>query len=431
MTHSSSLQNITAQYEHKDKDALVLEVLELDIPLTNLTPEKDTAYQTLLILMFTGFAVTWGFAIVGLQLQLPLLAAFSNYLVDLGILNSKLLQGQIWRPLTASFMHGGLLHIILNLLMLHVFRMDLQKMYSGRTWLWIFLVSAYVGNVLVVLQNNQLQVLGASTGIMGMIGACLALPIKRRLSGVASSLLPPNNTEVTSLLKGLAIQLLLDQALPGIAYTAHIFGFLTGFAVAFLFRFNGAPQLIVSRDSFAIGKSFKEATTETGVRHITSTQVLLLKTVLRPEDFMALRTQFHGGVFGPKFKIFEIWKGNKKVTEETEYTVLADKYSVNGESFFSPEQLADAHNNQKEEPKSLLQYAVQGGIWYELYNNFSAYMLLKPDDLVWLHKLPAAILPYALWVGTHIGVIILTYFLANLLSTVLFAFKSAILGRLK
>ena len=58
-------------------------------------------------------------------------------------------------------------------------------------------------------------------------------------------------------------------------------------------------------------------------------------------------------------------------------------------------------------------------------------MLLKPDDLVWLHKLPAAILPYALWVGTHIGVIILTYFLANLLSTVLFAFKSAILGRLK
>lgn len=58
MTHSSSLQNITAQYEHKDKDALVLEVLELDIPLTNLTPEKDTAYQTLLILMFTGFAVT-------------------------------------------------------------------------------------------------------------------------------------------------------------------------------------------------------------------------------------------------------------------------------------------------------------------------------------------------------------------------------------
>ncbi len=76
---------------------------------------------------------------------------------------------QPWRFLTAIFLHGGLAHLLYNLLALALFGSILERLIGGKRFLIVFFVTGILANIVSV--NFYDSSLGASGAIFGVIGA--------------------------------------------------------------------------------------------------------------------------------------------------------------------------------------------------------------------------------------------------------------------
>lgn len=87
------------------------------------------------------------------------------------VLNEKALTSfQIWRFLTAIFLHGGIIHLAYNLFALLLFGLILEKMIGSKRFLIVFLVSGVLANIIGVnFYNSSLGASGAIYGILGCI----------------------------------------------------------------------------------------------------------------------------------------------------------------------------------------------------------------------------------------------------------------------
>lgn len=137
---------------------------------------------------------------------------------------------QPWRFLTSAFVHSptGLTHIVFNMLTLWVIGRFLEPILGGARFLSIYLLSALGGSTLFVLlafpasapgriSSWNTAAVGASGAIFGLFGAYLILAIASKQS-------------VTPLLTLLFLNIIIAFLVPGIAWTAHIGGFVTGAA---------------------------------------------------------------------------------------------------------------------------------------------------------------------------------------------------------
>ncbi|MGL4340302.1 MAG: rhomboid family intramembrane serine protease [Rhodoglobus sp.] len=128
-----------------------------------------------------------------------------------------------WRMLTALFLHGSILHILLNMLSLFLFGRELEGMLGRLRFVALYLISGFGGSVAVLLLAPFTPVVGASGAIFGLLGAYFV--IQRKLGG--------NNVQLVVLI-GLNI---LIGFLPNtnIAWQAHLGGLAVGAAVAFVY----------------------------------------------------------------------------------------------------------------------------------------------------------------------------------------------------
>lgn len=88
------------------------------------------------------------------------------------VLNSKA-YWEVWRFLTAIFLHGSLLHLVYNLFALLLFGSIAEKFAGGKKFLIVFFVSGIVANIVSV--NFYSSSLGASGAIFGIIGLIIIL----------------------------------------------------------------------------------------------------------------------------------------------------------------------------------------------------------------------------------------------------------------
>lgn len=89
------------------------------------------------------------------------------------VLNQKALTAfQIWRFLTAIFLHSGIIHLVYNLFALLFFGLILEKMIGSKRFLMVFLISGIIANIISVF--FYLSSLGASGAIYGILG-CIAI----------------------------------------------------------------------------------------------------------------------------------------------------------------------------------------------------------------------------------------------------------------
>ncbi|MCH2202896.1 MAG: rhomboid family intramembrane serine protease [Fuerstiella sp.] len=87
---------------------------------------------------------------------------------------SKLFHGQIWRLLSYAFLHdtGFLLHIVLNMYMLHVLGRATAQLTGNREFLWFYAASAMFSGLCSVCFYRLLQV---NPNILGASGAVFAV----------------------------------------------------------------------------------------------------------------------------------------------------------------------------------------------------------------------------------------------------------------
>jgi rhomboid protease GluP len=78
--------------------------------------------------------------------------------------------GERWRWLTACFLHGGLIHLGFNLFALSVVGPQIEALYGRLQMLFLFVATGVVGFIGSGWAGPAIVAIGASGGIMGLIG---------------------------------------------------------------------------------------------------------------------------------------------------------------------------------------------------------------------------------------------------------------------
>jgi len=97
---------------------------------------------------------------------------FINGFMDMFVLDGRAYL-EVWRFLTAVFLHGGLGHLLFNLFALALFGSILEGFIGGRKFLLIFIVTGILANIISI--NFYDSSLGASGAIFGVIGALIII----------------------------------------------------------------------------------------------------------------------------------------------------------------------------------------------------------------------------------------------------------------
>ena len=136
--------------------------------------------------------------------------------------------GQYYRLLTAAFLHGGVVHLLLNMYALYMFGPILEGALGRLRFTVLYLVSALGGSAASYAFSGQLQPsLGASGAVFGLLGAFLV--VNRRLG-----------RDNSMIMVVLAINLGYGFLVPHIDWRAHLGGLVTGALVAAAFAY--APE---------------------------------------------------------------------------------------------------------------------------------------------------------------------------------------------
>lgn len=144
--------------------------------------------------------------------------------------------GQWWRLVTAGFLHGGLLHILMNSWVLFDLGAEVEQIYGpSRMWV-IYLLSSIFGFYASDLWNPMSPSVGASAGLCGLIGAMIALGVKH--TGPAASAIRAQYIRW-------AIYLMIwSLVVRGVDMAAHVGGMAAGFGIGYVAgipRLEGAP----------------------------------------------------------------------------------------------------------------------------------------------------------------------------------------------
>jgi rhomboid protease GluP len=135
------------------------------------------------------------------------------------------MQGQWWRLVTAGFLHGDLLHILMNSWVLFDLGAQVEEIYgASRMWV-IYFLSSVAGFFLSAWWNAGISI-GASAGICGLIGAMIALGVRHRN--------PMGDAIRGMYIRWVVYILVLGVFLPRIDNAAHIGGLAGGFAMGYI-----------------------------------------------------------------------------------------------------------------------------------------------------------------------------------------------------
>lgn len=146
----------------------------------------------------------------------------------------------VWlTPLSATLVHGGWLHVGLNLVILIFCGRGVEQVIGGWRMLFVYVVGAYVaaGAQWAIDPASASPMIGASGAISAVLAAYAVYYGQRRARAIG----PIPEYVVRAIWYGLAwigIQLLvgfaggLDPMLAGIAIAAHIGGFVIGLLLA-------------------------------------------------------------------------------------------------------------------------------------------------------------------------------------------------------
>ena len=196
-------------------------------PVTNALVALNVAIALVLLV-----PVWWQHAVIAGALFPARFGAGAGAFADAGLMVPAILT-----PVSAAFLHGGIAHVVLNMLMLLLIGKMVERVLGPFMYLLLYLVGAYAAGLAeyVVAPNSMIPVIGASGAMSAIIGAYVVLfPNKqpKNWGPVPASIARPLHL----LLAWVALNLALGFVAPGlgmgIAIWSHIGGFVAGLFLA-------------------------------------------------------------------------------------------------------------------------------------------------------------------------------------------------------
>jgi rhomboid protease GluP len=138
-------------------------------------------------------------------------------------------QGRWWTPITAIFLHGGLLHIYFNLSSIRQLAPAVEEFFGTTRLILIFMISGILGFVVSNWWGYPYTV-GASGSLFGLLGALVFYGRDR--GGAFGTAIFKQSWQ------GALANLLLGFFIPIINNAAHIGGFIGGYLAAMLLGYT-------------------------------------------------------------------------------------------------------------------------------------------------------------------------------------------------
>jgi membrane associated rhomboid family serine protease len=166
-----------------------------------------------------------------------------------------LFQGCAIPLITSMFLHGGWLHIIGNMWVLIIFGDNVEDRMGSIRYLFFYLVCGVASGLTqaLIAPSSQVPAIGASGAIAGVLAAYMVFFPRARVVTFIPLFILPWFVNIPALIF-IAIWFLLQffsgvlaqggAASGGVAYWAHVGGFISGLLLVWLFagRLNNRPK---------------------------------------------------------------------------------------------------------------------------------------------------------------------------------------------
>ncbi|PLS01400.1 rhomboid family intramembrane serine protease [Neobacillus cucumis] len=164
---------------------------------------------------------------------LTILPIFPNnwFFENFSGVNLYIMEGEVWRLITPTFMHSGFSHMLFNSFSLILFGPALERMLGSGKFLFVYLFSGFIANLATLLLEPLTYThVGSSGAIFGLFGYYIAIIIFRK------RMMSQQNSQIILVL--CAVSLIMTFLQPNINVSAHLFGLLGGFLVGAIPYFN-------------------------------------------------------------------------------------------------------------------------------------------------------------------------------------------------
>lgn len=209
------------------------------IPVRDENRSSSTPHVTWIIIIINvaAFLATW----------LPGYLFLKGVVDNFGMTPESIIQGQsLHTLLTSMFLHGDPIHLASNMLYLYIFGDNIEDAFGHLRYFGFYILCGLAASLahLLTMTDPRVPAIGASGAISGVLGAYLILyPRARIITLVFYFLITFVRVPAVFFLGFWFILQLFSGTVTltygissGVAYWAHVGGFVAGMVIALLFR---------------------------------------------------------------------------------------------------------------------------------------------------------------------------------------------------
>lgn len=140
------------------------------------------------------------------------------------------LNGDVWRLLTCTFLHLGIIHLLVNMYALYILGPIVERVLQPTGYLVLYLLSGIGGSLASVWWQPVVTSAGASGAIFGVFGALMGFALRQKSTLPPSIFVQLRNNGVMILV----LNIILGLSVQSIDMAGHLGGLVVGFVVAWL-----------------------------------------------------------------------------------------------------------------------------------------------------------------------------------------------------
>lgn len=167
-----------------------------------------------------------------------------------GNLGVATVNGQWWRLVTGMFIHGGIMHLLMNMYALIYIGLMLEPILGKARFISAYILTGIVASITSIAIHPQIVSVGASGAIFGMFGVYLAL--------LTTNIIPKETRKATLLNILVYVALNLANGMKaGIDNAAHVGGLISGIVIGYAyyyslkhFEWKGIKYAVISITAF-------------------------------------------------------------------------------------------------------------------------------------------------------------------------------------
>ncbi|RLF61415.1 MAG: rhomboid family intramembrane serine protease [Thermoplasmata archaeon] len=215
------------------------------LPLKDENPTESFTIVTYLLILVNVLVFLY-------QVKLSFFSpdSYVRFIHTYGMVPREIILGnRLYTLITAMFLHGGIVHLLGNMLYLYIFGNNIEDVLGKVRFIIFYFVCGFFASLLQIIVNpySSIPNIGASGAISGILGAYMVLFPRARIHTVVflgwfiTTITIPaifflGFWFVLQLFAGIGSLPYLQQNVGGVAYFAHVGGFVAGMVLIKVMR---------------------------------------------------------------------------------------------------------------------------------------------------------------------------------------------------